>query len=64
MGNAYVVWLWYVCDSFRSPFYVYDIIAVVTVEELGLSFGFLVSKETMILRRMESETKNWFYQKS
>ena len=43
----------------------YDIIAVVTVEVLGLlSFGFLVSKETRILRRWESETKIWFYQTS
>ena len=43
----------------------YDIIAVVTVEVLGLlSFGSLVSKENRILRGWESETKIWFYQKS
>jgi len=45
--------------------FMYDIIAVVTVEVLGLlSFGFLVSEETRIRRRWESETKIWFYQKS
>ena len=45
--------------------FMYDIIAVVTVEVLGLlSLGFLVSKETRILRRWESETKICFYQKS
>ena len=28
------------------------------------AFGFLVSKEIVVLRRRESETKIWFYQTS
>ena len=41
--------------------FMYDIIAVVTVEVLGLlSFGFLVSEETRIRRRWESKKKFGF----